>query len=284
MRPGRDEKVLTSWNGLMIKGMATAGRVFGEADWVASAERSLDFVRRTLWRDGRLLATYKDGRAHLAAYLDDYAFLMDGILALLQARWREADLDLLIALAEVLLDAFEDPAQGGFHFTARDHEALIHRPKPLADEALPSGNGVAARVLGRLGHLLGETRYLDAAERTLKAAWPSVMRLPYAHNALLDALEEYLHPPETIVLRGHGAPLAAWHGRAIEHYAPRRLTLAVPNGARLPPGPLAERQPRGEVVAYICQGLQCGAPITDRDGYEDRLRSSEVASRRFHTR
>ena len=276
VRPGRDEKVLTSWNGLMIKGMATAGRVFGEADWVASAERSLDFVRRTLWRDGRLLATYKDGRAHLAAYLDDYAFLMDGILALLQARWRDGDLAFLVALAEVLLEAFEDPEHGGFHFTACDHEALIHRPKPLADEALPSGNGVAARVLGRVGHLLGETRYLEAAERTLKAAWPSVMRVPYAHNTLLDALEEYLRPPETVVLRGRGADLADWQGRAGQHYAPRRLTLAVPDDALALPGLLGERRPRGAVIAYVCQGIQCGAPITSRDAFEQSLRSSEV--------
>jgi len=273
VHPGRDEKVLTAWNGLMIKGMATAGRVFGEPTWVSSAQRAVDFVHATLWRDGRLLATCRDDRAHLPAYLDDYAFLMDGLLALLEARWRTADLTFLLELAEVLCAAFEDRASGGFYFTASDHEALLHRPKPWGDEAIPSGNGVAARVLGRLGHLLGEGRYLEAAERTLKAAWPSILALPHAHAALLDALEEHLHPPLTVVLRGEGEALAEWQRRCTEGYAPRRLNLAIPSQERSLPGLLAERTPRGEVVAYLCQGFTCAAPATTREELEAQLRA-----------
>jgi hypothetical protein len=275
-RPGRDDKVLTAWNGLMIQGMATAGRILGEPAWVAAAEHALDFVRATLWRDGRLLATCKDGRAHLAGYLDDYAFLADAILALLEARWRDGDLAFAVELAETLLLAFPDREHGGFFFTAEDGERLLHRPKPNADEALPSGNGVAARVLAHLGHLLGEPRYLEAAERTVKAAWPAISGLPYGHATLLDALEEQLRPGETVVLRGRGQALADWHRRAVERYAPRRLTLAIPEDARDLPGLLAERRPRGEVVAYVCAGLECSAPITDPTAFDLALRAGEV--------
>ena len=275
-RPGRDDKVLTAWNGLMIQGMATAGRILGEPAWVASAERALDFVRATLWRDGRLLATCKDGRAHLAGYLDDYAFLADAILALLEARWRDGDLAFAVELAETLLLAFPDREHGGFFFTAEDGERLLHRPKPNADEALPSGNGVAARVLAHLGHLLGEPRYLEAAERTVKAAWPAISGLPYGHATLLDALEEQLRPGETVVLRGRGQALADWHRRTVERYAPRRLTLAIPEDARDLPGLLAERRPRGEVVAYVCAGLECRPPIADPTAFDLALRAGEV--------
>jgi hypothetical protein len=155
VRPGRDEKILTSWNALMIHGMARAGRVFGRADLVASARRALDFLRATLWRAGRLLATYKGGRAHLNAYLDDHAFLLAALLELMQTDFRREDLEFAIDLADSLLERFEDRVHGGFFFTSRDHEPLILRPKPGPDSATPSGNGMAALSLQRLGHLVG---------------------------------------------------------------------------------------------------------------------------------
>src|SRR5512141_403334 len=136
IRPGRDEKILTSWNALMIAGMARAARVFDRPEWLASARAALDFIRSALWREraggerARLLATCKDGRAHLNAYLDDYAFLLAALVELLQTDYDNRDLEFAHALAEVLLQQFYDPAQGGFFFTSEDHEALIHRPKP----------------------------------------------------------------------------------------------------------------------------------------------------------
>ncbi|MEJ2347531.1 MAG: thioredoxin domain-containing protein, partial [Gammaproteobacteria bacterium] len=278
VHPGRDEKILTSWNGLMIKGMAVAGGVLGEPAYLASAERALDFIHANLWHDGRLRAVYKDGRARFPAYLDDYAFLMDGILALLQARWRDGDLDFAIELAEALLDHFQDPNHGGFFFTADDHERLIHRPKPLTDEATPSGNGIAATVLGRLGHMLGESRYLDAAERTLRAAWSAITNLPYAHDALLSALEDQLYPPQLIVLRGERSPLKAWQARVGYHYAPRRMVLAIPSDAADLRGSLAHCAPRGEICAYVCSGTQCSAPITTLGELESHLIETEVSA------
>src|SRR4029077_16822777 len=208
--PARDEKVLTSWNALTIKGLAVAGRVLHRPDFTAAASAAVDFVHRHLWRDGRLLATYKDGRAHLPAYLDDYAFLADALLELLQTRWRSSDLKFARQLADVLLGQFEDAEGGGFFFTAKDHEKLIHRSKSFGDESVPSGNGVAASVLCRLGYLLGELPYLDAAERTLRAGWPMLRQYPQAHMSLANALEDFLSSMQILIVRGDAQQIEPW--------------------------------------------------------------------------
>ena len=264
VHPGRDEKILVSWNALMIKGMAQAARHFAEPRYQQSAERALEFIHTQMWTDGRLQATYKDGRAHLAAYLDDYVFLIDAILELLQVRWSNADLDFALQLADIVLTHFSDPA-GGFYFTADDHENLIQRPKPLSDDSLPAGNAIAAKVFGRLGHLLGETRFLDAAEQTLKAAWQAIRQGPYGHTGLLLALEEVLYPIETIIIRADDN-MQAWQDAVARDYAPRRLVFAISNDTANLPGLLSERKPRDGGVAYRCQGMTCQAPILSIDG------------------
>ncbi len=271
VRPGRDDKVLTAWNALMITGMARAGRLLGEPDWIDSAIRAVDFLRATHWRDGRLLATSRGGIAHLPAYLDDHACLLEALLELLQARWRTADLDWAVALADALLAHFEDPGPGGFFFTADDHEQLLHRPKPWADDATPAGNGVAALALQRLGHLLGETRYLDAAARTLQAAWPAVERMPYAHPTLLLALADYLEPPETLVIRADEPQLAQWRAAADRHWRLHRSCYAIPAAATDLPGLLAQRRANAGAVAYLCRGTACAAPILDLPELERQL-------------
>ncbi|MCC6301203.1 MAG: thioredoxin domain-containing protein [Gammaproteobacteria bacterium] len=261
VRPGCDDKILTAWNALMIRSMAIAARWLEEPRLLDSAERALAFIRGRLWDGDRLLATWRDGRAHLRAYLDDYAFLLDALLELLQTRWRNEDLDFALRLAEALLTRFEDRENGGFFFTAHDHETLIHRPKPFGDDALPAGNAVAARALGRLGHLLGETRYLDAAERTLRAAWPQLAELPYAHNAMLDALEEYLAPPRLALIRAGAGERAEWLRVARSTGDPRLLAFAIPPDAGALPGVLAARGGEGSgATAYVCRGTSCSAP------------------------
>jgi uncharacterized protein YyaL (SSP411 family) len=258
--PGRDEKILTSWNGLSIAAMAVAARALRREDLGDAAQAAVDFIRRHLWRDGRLLATHKDGQSRFAAYLDDYAFLLDGLLELLQTRWRGEDLSLAVDLAEVLLNRFQDPA-GGFFFTADDHEALIHRSKSFSDEAVPAGNAIAAQALGRLGLLLGETRYLEAVERTLRAAWPMLERYPHAHAALLVALEEHIDAPEIVVIRGSQQDAVQWRDNLSALYAPRRLVFAIPQDAQNLPAELAEKPPMATTVAYICRGTTCSEPV-----------------------
>ncbi|MET0086764.1 MAG: thioredoxin domain-containing protein [Sedimenticola sp.] len=275
IRPGRDEKILTAWNALMIKGMARAGRVLNRPEYTASAEQALEFIRRHQWHNGRLLATHKDGSSALAAYLDDHAFLIDALLELLQTRWRQEDMAFARQLADLLLDRFEDPDNGGFFFTANDHETLIHRPKPFGDDAIPSGNGVAAHALNRLGHLLGETRYLEAAQRTLNTAWEQLTQVPHAHCALLEALEELLYPPEVIIIRGRGDELAQWSERASRQLAPRRLVMAIPADENDLPAMLDKDHRAEQTSAYICSGTQCEPVISDWEEFEKRLAGSE---------
>ncbi|MDR9435869.1 MAG: thioredoxin domain-containing protein [Thiohalophilus sp.] len=277
VRPGRDEKILTAWNGLMIKGMACAGRHLGRQDFIESAQRAAGFIHATLYHDQRLLATYIDGKAHLMAYLDDYAFMIDALLELLQAQWREQDLTFARQLAETLLAHFEDQDQGGFYFTADDHEQLFHRPKPTLDESTPAGNGVAASSLQRLGHLIGETRYLAAAERTLRMSWSGINQLPYAHCALLLALEEHLSPPQLIVLRGKTTSMAPWIERCNQAYSPARLCYAIPADARELPGLLAERPAsEADVIAYPCSGMSCHSPVIRLEELESILKAEAI--------
>jgi len=261
--PGRDEKQLTSWNALAIRGFAVAGRALERDDLIDSAAKATDFIHDNLMLDGRLLASYKDGDARFPAYLDDHAFLLDALLELLQARWSTAHLEFAIDLAELLIEHFYDVDNGGFFFTADDHEKLMHRPKPLSDEATPSGNGVAAFVLQRLGFLLGETRYLDAAEKTLGNSWAAMDEYPHGHVTLITALEEFLHHPEIIVIRGDEEEIGNWRSSAAKLYAPRRLVFAIPSDAKDLPGGLAERKPQdGETIAYRCVGTHCSLPLT----------------------
>jgi len=261
--PARDEKILTAWNALMIKGLAIAARVLHRPDLADAATAAVDFIHRTLWRDGRLLATYKDGRAHLPAYLDDYAFLADALLELLQTRWRSSDLVFARQLTDVLLSQFEDPKGGGFYFTAADHEQLLHRSKTYSDDSLPSGNGVAASVLCRLGYLLGELTYLDAAERTLRAGWPMLQQYPQAHMSLVNALEDFLASMQILIIRGDAPQVERWSASLSALYAPTRMIFAIPRDAADLPPALAAKRAAADAVAYVCTGMTCSAPLAD---------------------
>ncbi len=260
VRPGRDDKVLVSWNALMIAGMARAAVVFGRGDWLASAKQALGFIRGSMWRDGRLLATYKDGKAHLNAYLDDYAFLLAALLELLQAEFDPGELAFAEDLADVLLGQFEDKDKGGFFFTSHDHEKLIHRPKPGYENATPSGNGVAAFALQRLHFLTGESRYALAAERTLAQFHSELAERPHGHATLLAALEEHQRPTRTVIVRGPKSELDRWRGALAQRYAPQTMVVAIGADARgLPP---ALDKPAGrEASAWVCEGTVCLAPI-----------------------
>jgi len=257
--PLRDEKQLTAWNALTIRGLALAGRALGRGDLVDAAAGAVDFLREHQFGGGRLYASFKDGESRFPAYLDDHAFLLDALLELLQARWHSTHLRFATDLAELLLLHFE-AAEGGFYFTADDHETLMHRPKTLADEAMPSGNGIAAFALQRLGHLLGEVRYLDAAERTLRAAWRALVEYPHGHVTLVTALDEYLEPPEIVIIRG--ADATRWRDEAARLYAPRRLLFAIDEHEKDLPGALAARKAQaGETLAYRCVGTHCELPL-----------------------
>ncbi len=267
VRPHRDEKILVSWNGLMIKGLAAVGRVLGREDYIRSAQKAVDFIEKNMYEQGLLKATCKDARAHLNAYLDDYAFLLDGLLELLQTDWRNQDLSFAIRLAEVLLAEFADTDRGGFYFTAHRHEALISRPKSYADESMPSGNGIAALALHRLGHLLVESRFYSASEKVLDAAWAHIEQLPYAHGALLLTLHELLYPSQTIILRGEPEQVAQWKQVYLQTARPHQLCFAIPKQLEMS----TIQKVQLDIVAYICEGIQCDAPITDIGQFRERI-------------
>jgi hypothetical protein len=277
VRPGRDEKVLTSWNALMVRGLARAARAFGEDAWLASARRALEFIRARMWRGGRLRATYKDGVSHLNAYLDDHAFLLDALLELMQCEFRNEDLEFAQELAELLLAQFEDRAAGGFFFVSHDHEKLIHRAKPGHDNATPSGNGIAAHALQRLGQLTGEARYLEAAERALKLFYPQLERQPIGFVGLATALDEYLAPPQIVVLRGEAGALADWQRSLAARYRPGTLAVAIPAGVPGLPVALDKAAPARGVNAWVCRGVTC-LPAIGELAELDRVLSPPAAA------
>ena len=262
-RPGRDEKILVSWNALMIRGMARAARVFSRKDWLDSARRATTFIAEHMRVGDRLLATCKDGRAHLNAYLDDYAFLVLALIELMQADFCLADLEFSRALCESLLKGFEDSRNGGFYFVSRDHEPLIFKPKPGHDNATPSGNAVAALVLLRMGYMLGESRYLDAAERTLRLFAPSMSQRPGGFASMNMALSEALIPTRTVILRGDLGELRQWRERLAGNAGPGVLVLALDAAIRGLPAVLAKPVPATGVNAYLCRGVSCLEPVKE---------------------
>ncbi|MDP2759880.1 MAG: thioredoxin domain-containing protein [Sideroxyarcus sp.] len=264
IRPGRDEKILGSWNGLMIAGMAKAARTFRRDDWLRSAQSAMDFVRTILWQDGKLLATHKDGKTHLNAYLDDHAFLLNAALELVQTGFRAADLAFAVQLADALLERFEDKQNGGFFFTSHDHEALIQRNKNGQDNATPNGNGIAAQALLRLAVLTGDTRYAEAAERCLKLFFPAMQRAASHFSSLCSALDEWLEPPSLLVFCGDATETAAWRGAVAAKYLPRLMVIVLTGNATGLPSSLA-KPVSSTTTAWLCRGTQCLPPITQFD-------------------
>jgi uncharacterized protein YyaL (SSP411 family) len=186
-------------------------------------------------------------------------------------RFRADELAFARELLDVTLAHFEDP-QGGFFFTSDDHEALIHRIKQYADDAIPSGNGIAAFVLQRMGYLLGESHYLAAADRTVRASWQMLERYPTAATTMLSALEELLTPPEIVILRGERKEVRDAQRQLAKVYAPHRMVLAVPSDtADLPPA-IAEKKPGDGLIGYLCTGSVCSAPISGLSALAVQLR------------
>jgi hypothetical protein len=260
--PGRDGKILTSWNALAIAGLARAARALDEPSFAELALAAADALRASAWRDGRLLATRKDGTAQLNAYLDDYAFLLAAQIELMQTCFRVADFAWALALADVLLAQFEDREGGGFWFTSHDHERLIHRTKPGQDNATPSGNAVAARALIALGHLAAKPRYVESAERALRLFAPALSRAPSGFATMIAALEDAIAPPTFVILDGDRAICADWQRSLERTLRPAVRIVDVSGAAELPP-PLAKGpRPATGAVAWICAGASCLPPVT----------------------
>ncbi|MGL6075257.1 MAG: thioredoxin domain-containing protein [Fimbriiglobus sp.] len=265
--PGRDEKILTAWNGLMIAAFAQAGAVFGQVKYLEAAQKAAAFIRQHLRNpDGRLLRTCGIGQpAKLNGYLEDYAYLADGLITLWQATGDGTYLEEATGYAEVMLKHFADHESGGFYFTADDHENLIARTKDLHDNATPAANAVAVSVLSRLGHLLDRPEFTVHAEKTFSACRILMSDSPMAAAQLLIALDHHLADREEIVLVGIEPSVATKRLRP-------HATVIVQNPAKPAlPRLAAMVAVNGEPTMYRCRGFMCQAPVVGRAAIEANL-------------
>jgi hypothetical protein len=275
IRPGLDDKVLTSWNALVIRGLASAARVFMRQNYFDIAQRCLRAIKNECWQDERLLALSTTDDRQLPAYLDDYAHLLQAILDCLQYEWSDTDLAFAVKLADQLLDYFADQAHGGFFFTASDHEKLIQRPKSWPDEAMPSGNAVAALALYRLGLLTGHQAYTQAAEKALQSVADNINQTPFHAASFVALLEAVNRPPYQIILRGEPAILAQWRTQILPRLKPDQMAYFIPYDARDLPQEIAQRLSDKPISAWICEGFSCHPPVHDLDSLLAALQTGE---------
>ena len=268
VRPGLDDKALTAWNGLMLAAFADAGRALGRPDYTAVAVANTDFLRARLRRDdGRLWRAWQpglgDAPGRFNAYLEDYACLADGLLALYAATFEPRWFAWARELAEAMLAHFSDPA-GGFFDTSDDHEELLHRPKDVQDNATPSGNSMAAHVLLRLGLLTGEGRYWDAAEGLVSSLYTAMARYPSAFAHWLDAAAFILGEPREMAIAGDptAADARALLDVVLGRYRPD-LVVAAGEGEAAAVVPLLAGRGRlgGRAAAYVCRRFVCQQPV-----------------------
>ena len=282
--PARDEKVLTAWNGLMLGALAEAAAVLGRDDYLRAAEANATFLLGALRDDGRLLRTWRDGRAKLKGYLEDHAFLVDGLVALYEAtfdpRWlREAR-----ALADTMLDLFWDPSSAGFFDTGADHEELVTRPRDFTDGAMPSGSSAATLALLRLGALTGVPRYREHAITALEGIAPLLGRHALGLGHWLCALDFALSSPrEVVIVGGRGEPdtaalLSALHGA----YLPNKVVAGLESEDDPAAEDLALLEGRhrvgGRATAYVCQNFACQMPVTEADALLAQLAGEDVGA------
>ena len=274
--PSLDKKQLVSWNALLIKGLAISGRVLEREDYIQSARESLGFIEKNQFDKNTLMACYINKMSKFPAYLDDHAFLLDAILEFLQSEWETKLLHFAIKLADNLIDNFLDKENGGFFFTRKHHEKLIFRSKPMSDDAMPSGNGIACFTLQRLGYLIGDERYLAASKKTLESGFSLLKESPHGHLNLLNALEEYLDPPESIIIVGEKNKISEWTKSTNKIFSPKRMVFSIPNNEKDLPESLAiKRSNEGKPTAYICKGHICSKPI---EKFEDLIKKITESS------
>ncbi len=279
VRPGRDDKVLTAWNGLMLAAFAEAGAVLDRADYRAIAVQNAEFILGQMQDNGRLLRTWKGGQAKILGFQEDYAYLIHGLLHLYEAtfdlRWVEA----ARRLADAMLDLFWDNQDGGFFQTGVDQTGLVTRPMDVFDNATPSGNSMGADVLLRLAHLLAEEEYSRRALVIMERVRDLVTRAPGAFGHLLNAVDRTLATPKEVAIVGRPeeGDTQALLAQVYRRYLPNRVLAlrapADPRPAEVIPL-LADRDAlNGQATAYVCENYACQMPTTDPHELNQQLSS-----------
>lgn len=276
VKPARDEKVLTAWNGLMLAAFAEAARALDRQDYLTIAERNADFLLLHLRSDsGRLLRSWKDGSgAKLNGYLEDYTHLIEGLLAVYQTSFSEKYFVAARELADTMLDHFLAP-DGLFYDTSDDHEALVTRPRDLQDNAVPSGNAMAATVLLKLGAYTGEARYTDIAIAALQRVQDSFEKYPTAFGQWLLAYELAIAPIKEVALVSAGtmSELQQFLRVLRRAYAPNLVVAAKQSDDATSVPLLAGRTAlQGRATAFVCRDFVCQLPVTTPDAMERQLR------------
>ena len=272
--PGLDDKVLTSWNGLALAAFAEAARILPRPDYIQAAQQNAEFLYQNMrqengsfgtLRASRLLRTWKAGAtAKYNAYLEDYAYLADGLLALYQTTFNEKWFAWAQELGDIMLDHFKDPNGIGFFDTSDDHEMLIQRPKDMQDNATPSGNAMAAQVLLKLSLYTGNGRYWDIAEEAVRGMYSRMSHFPNGFAHWLCAADFIMGEPQELAIAGKfgKSGTMAMLDVANNRYRPNMITAVGTNGDVVP---LLFGRPQieGEVTAYVCRRFVCQQPVTD---------------------
>ena len=279
--PGLDDKVLTAWNGLMIASLAKGACVLGEPKYAQSAARAADFVLQNLRKDGRLLRSYRKGEAHLTGYLDDYAYLIDGLLNLYEATFDQRWVEEADALTKKAIEFFHDPKAGGFFFTAKDGEKLIARSKQPHDGPIPSANAVQARNLVRLAILTGNKKYHTIAESIFLAFGSQAQRSPTAFESLLIAADLYHGKVTEIAVVG---PLGLSDTQALlrtvyQGYLPNKVLVQGAGSGKPSDLPLlrGKTMKNGKATAYVCENYNCKTPVTNAAELKKQLFAAKRA-------
>jgi uncharacterized protein YyaL (SSP411 family) len=280
IRPGKDDKVLVSWNALMINALARAGTILDCPSYLDAARRAADFLLTHVSRaDGRLLHCWRHGQAKLDAYLDDYTYMINALVTLYEADFDVKWLDKAVTLSDTVLTHFQDAAQGGFFYTADDHEQLITRTKDLYDSSIPSGNAMAATALARLASLTGRTDFMDAALGCLKMAGSALQDNPTACGQMLIAADFVLGPTRQIaILVGRNVEDRQQVVRDLRGVFLPRAVLAVESEEGRADSPLAglfagKETIGGDVTAFVCEDFACQQPVAGRDAIREAVAS-----------
>ena len=271
VHPATDDKILTDWNGLMVAALAKGAQVFDAPAYSEAAKKAVDFILNNMRTPERLLHRYRDGEAAISAYLDDYAFLIWGLIELYEARFEVDCLRTALELNQDLLQRFWDDNHGGFYLTASDDEALLTRPKYIYDGAIPSGNSVATLNLLRLGRMTANPRFEDYAAQIGRAFAKQVNQLPSGHTQLMAAVDFAAGPTYEVVIAGksEASDTTAMLRALRAPFLPNKVVLFRPHEKESPQiTALAEYvkyQPsiNGKASAYVCRSCQCELPTTD---------------------
>jgi uncharacterized protein YyaL (SSP411 family) len=260
--PGLDDKRLASWNALMIAALAEAGAVLEREDYLDAARSCAEFIWEEMRdADGNLLRTYKDGRAHLNAYLEDHAFGLEALLRLYEATFEPQWFERAQVLADTMIARFADEERGGFFSTSDDHESLIARRKEIGDHPIPSGNSAAAMGLLRLAALTGERSYEQAAEGIFRLFAKPASQHPEAFAHLLRAIDFHLSPTKEVALIGDD--LRELTAIVRSNFRPHTVLAGGPVGSAVPPLLKDRGEVNGKPAAYVCEHFTCQAPVTD---------------------